>query len=96
MDLAKCIKDYVECTRTEKQLNRLMRDMYFNGYRSIKEADKKLSIIYGLLEHAKELNRTSSCGVIGYIRVKRLTHLIYGLEQKVEDNWFSGIVPIDL
>ena len=96
MGLAKGITDYIDCYRTEHELQRKICEMFNLGYRSIEEGEMRLADIWKLLEHAKDLNQTSSCGIIGYIPVTRITKKVQYLEQQLEDVWLMGTVPIHL
>tara|TARA_Y100000310_G_scaffold5667_1_gene6582 strand:+ start:5735 stop:6103 length:369 start_codon:yes stop_codon:yes gene_type:complete len=87
-------RDYRECHRTEKDIKSLMWDIEDHKYRTINEANDMLDKVYELLKKAKELNKTSSAGVLSYIPTKWMYDGMMRLEQKAEDDWILGRVPV--
>ncbi|MDP7141617.1 MAG: hypothetical protein QF506_04635 [Candidatus Woesearchaeota archaeon] len=96
MRITKFFRDYRECRRTEKEIESLMQRMcYPGGYKTTEEGDNIISEIYELIDKAKELNKTISAGVLGYIPTKRLYEGTMRLEQQLGDNWLLAYVPVE-
>jgi len=87
--------DYCRNCVEKHQINKRMRSLfqaYFDrNYRNVEEGYKNVEEIIELIDKAKEFNTRTSTKPLD---IDRFTQTVYFLEQRIEDDYFSGLLPV--
>ena len=84
-------RNYIERYQINRSMKSLIWETYDGSFQNTDEAYEKIKKIYELIDKAKEFNtRTSSKP----LDIDRFTQTVYFLEQRIEDDYFSGLLPV--
>ena len=90
-EVIKYCMDHMERYQIQRQIKALIWETNDRCYRTIEEANSKIQRLIELIEKAKSFNKRTS---VKQIDVERFTNGVYILEQRIEDDYFSGSLPI--
>ena len=84
-------RNYVERYQINKEIKALIWATYDRSYRTMEEANENIEKIIGLIDKAKEFNKRTSTRLLD---IDRVTQGVCFLEQRIEDDYFSGLLPV--
>lgn len=84
-------RNYAEKYRINKEIKALLWAAYDRSYRTMEEANENIERIIGLIDKAKEFNKRTSTRPLD---IDRFTQRVCFLEQRIEDDYFSGLLPV--
>ena len=84
-------RNCVEKYQINKRIKSLIWASFDGNYRNVEEGYKNIEEIIELIDKAKEVNTRTSTKPLD---IDRFTQSVYFLEQRIEDDYFSRLLPV--